>query len=264
MSYNWQQADWPEFRFDPSAMEVELLSFAETAGRTDGLLAGLPEGADTESMLDFMLAEAIHSSAIEGEFLPGDEVLSSIRNHLGLNRPQLPVGDRRAEGMGELMVSARKSYAQPLSAETLFSWHRMLMKGSRGGGVGRWRSGESPMQVVSGRIDRPTVHFEAPPSAAVPGEMERFFVWFNRTAPGGAEPIPHAPVRAGIAHLHFESIHPFEDGNGRIGRVIAEKALSQGMRRPVLLSLSRTIEADKQSYYRALHRIEKTHARRPG
>ncbi len=108
------------------------------------------------------------------------------------------------------------------------------------------------MQVVSGRIDKPTVHFEAPPSDTVPGEMTRYIEWFNRTAPGGETPITHAPVRSAIAHLYFESIHPFEDGNGRIGRAISEKALSQGLGRPVVLSLSRTIEAGRNAYYDAL------------
>jgi Fic family protein len=116
----------------------------------------------------------------------------------------------------------------------------------------QWRVGGDPMQVVSGRIDRPTVHFEAPPCERVPAEMARFIEWFNRTAPGASQPVSHAPVRAAIAHLYFETIHPFEDGNGRIGRALADKTLSQGIDRPVVLSLSRAIEARRNEYYQAL------------
>lgn len=118
--------------------------------------------------------------------------------------------------------------------------------------VGTWRAHEEPMQVVSGAMGREKVHFEAPPSATVPDEMARFIQWFNESAPGGPKEIKKATVRSAIAHLYFETIHPFEDGNGRIGRAIAEKALSQGIGRPVLLSLSRTIESNKKRYYDAL------------
>ena len=114
------------------------------------------------------------------------------------------------------------------------------------------------MRVISGRIDRPTVHYEAPPSDKVPDEMDGFIDWFNRTAPGGREAMRHAPVRAGIAHLYFESIHPFEDGNGRIGRAISEKALSQGLGAPALLSLSQSIEAHRREYYHALQGAQKS------
>jgi Fic family protein len=114
------------------------------------------------------------------------------------------------------------------------------------------------MQVVSGRIDRPTVHFEAPPSDRLPAEMARFLRWFNDTAPGEPSSIPHAPVRSALAHLYFETLHPFEDGNGRIGRALAEKALSQGLGRPALLSLSRAIEARRREYYEALQSAQRS------
>jgi Fic family protein len=199
-----------------------------------------------------MIAEAVRSSAIEGETLNRDAVMSSIRNRLGLNPVPQPVDSRMADGAGELMVAVRNGFREPLSKETLFSWHRMLLGGTPGLRVGGWREGGDPMQVVSGRIDRPTVHFEAPPSVSVPAEMERFIAWFNDTAPGGPKAIPEPPVRSALAHLYFESIHPFEDGNGRIGRALSEKALSQGLGRSVVLSLSRSIDAVRNSYYGAL------------
>lgn len=258
MCYNWQQSDWPEFRFETSALEDGLLEFAGYAGRVSGLLEGLPEALGSEAVIDLMISEAITSSGIEGEVLREGEVRSSIRNHLGLNRPSEFVRDHRAEGMGELMVAARRDWLAPLSAGMLFDWHAMLLKGERRLRVGTWRTGGDPMQVVSGRVDRPTVHFEAPPAARVPAEMEAFLSWFKMTALGESEAIVHAPVRAGIAHLYFESIHPFEDGNGRIGRAIAEKALAQGLGAPVLLSLSQTIEANRVDYYDALNDAQKS------
>lgn len=258
MSYNWQQPDWPEFRYEFDGVSEQLLSFADHAGHVAGLLEGLPEDLGTEAVLDLMIAEAVQSSAIEGETLDRDAVMSSIRNRLGLNPVPQPVKSRMADGAGELMVAVRKGFRETLSAETLFSWHRMLLGGTFGIRVGGWREGGDPMQVVSGSIDRPSVHFEAPPSEQVPAEMVRFIAWFNDSAPGGPKAVPHALVRSALVHLYFESIHPFEDGNGRIGRALSEMALSQGMGRPVVLSLSRTIEAGRNAYYLALKAAQRS------
>jgi Fic family protein len=252
MRYDWDQPDWPDFRYVLDGVAGPLLEFAVEAGRVSGLLEGLPDDLETEAILDFMITEAIQSSAIEGENLQRDAVMSSIRNRLGLNSEPQPVKSRLADGAGELMVAVRTGFHHPLTEETLFSWHRMLLGGTTDLRVGGWREGGDPMQVVSGRIDRPTVHFEAPPSTRVPAEMARFIAWFNDTAPGGSQAIPHPPVRSAVAHLYFESIHPFEDGNGRIGRALSEKALSQGLGSPAVLSLSRTIEAKRNDYYSAL------------
>jgi Fic family protein len=257
MPYNWQLPDWPEFRYEVDGLTAPLLAFAEDAGRVGGLLEGLPDDLETEAVLDLMIAEAIHSSAIEGETLNRDAVMSSIRNRLGLNPVPQPVDSRMADGAGELMVAVRNGFREPLTEKTLFSWHRMLLGGTTGLRVGGWRVGGDPMQMVSGRIDRPTVHFEAPPSDRVPAEMKRFIAWFNDTAPGGPRAIPQPPVRSALAHLYFESIHPFEDGNGRIGRAISEKALSQGLGRPVVLSLSRGIDAARNAYYDALQSAQR-------
>jgi Fic family protein len=254
MTWNWQRPDWPRFRFELGGLEAELLSFARRAGELQGTLQMLPEDAREEALVDIMLAEAVQSSAIEGAFLDRQDVMSSIRNHLGLNHVPARIRDRASGGAGQLEVAARKSWRRPLTAATLFSWHRMLLAGTRGIIVGAWRRDSAPMQVVSGRADRPVVHFEAPPSRRVPREMRGFIAWFN----DAAREIPHAPVRAAMAHLYFESIHPFDDGNGRIGRAIADKALAQALGHPALLSLSRSIEAEKKSYYRALETAQKS------
>jgi Fic family protein len=252
MRYNWQQSDWPNFTFNLAALENLLLAFSEKTGRLGGLLDAMPQTMQSETIIDLMVSEAIKTSEIEGEYLSRPDVLSSIRNNLGLNRTAERIGDKRAEGIAELMLGVRNDWQKPLSRETLFAWHMMLMKGSRGVRSGAWRHHDEPMRVVSGTVGSETVHFEAPPSERVPGEMKRFITWFNNTGPAGRSEIRWAPVRAAIAHLYFETIHPFEDGNGRIGRALAEKAISQGIGRPALLSLSKSIEADRAGYYAAL------------
>ena len=254
MLWNWQRPGWPRFRFDLTGLEADLLAFAQRSGELHGTLSMLPGEARDEALVDTMIAEAVQSSAIEGELLDRQDVMSSIRNHLGLNPAPARIRDRASGGAGHLEVEVRRTWRLPLSATTLFSWHRMLLGGTRGIRVGAWRTDPAPMQVVSGRVHQPVVHFEAPPSRRVTREMKTFFAWFN----GAAREIPHAPVRAAVAHLYFESIHPFDDGNGRIGRAIAEKALAQALGRPALLSLSRGIEAAKKSYYRALQTAQRS------
>lgn len=258
MFYNWQQSDWPKFQYSLDDLEAQLLAFAIQSGHVGGLLEGLPDELSTEAMLDLMIAEAIRSSAIEGETLNHDAVMSSIRNRLGLNATAQMVDSRLADGAGELMVVVRNDFREPLSEESLWAWHRMLLDGSTNLRVGGWRVGGDPMQVVSGRIDQPIVHFEAPPAKRVPVEMKRFIAWFNETAPGGPHAIPQGPVRSALAHLYFESIHPFEDGNGRIGRALSQKALSQGLSRPALLSLSRCIDAKRNDYYETLKSAQRS------
>lgn len=258
MMYNWQLKDWSDFQYDLSKLDDILYSIAERVGRVSGILEGLPDNVRTEALIDMMVSEAIKTSEIEGEYLSRKDVMSSIRNNLGLNAQVEQVHDKRAKGAAELMIAVRNSYKEPLSENILFSWHSMLMQGARGINIGTWRDHEEPMQVVSGVIGKEVVHYEAPPSKAVPEEMNNFINWFNETAPNSDNEIKKPAVRSAIAHLYFETIHPFEDGNGRIGRAISERALSQGLGRPILLSLSKTIEANKNAYYDALQQSQKS------
>lgn len=257
MIYNWQQKDWCSFHYDSSVVEELLFAIAEETGHISGLIAGLPYNIKTETMIQIMVSEALNTSAIEGEYLSRQDVMSSIKYNLGLNELKENIKDKNSAGAGELMVAVRESFFEPLTEEILFSWHRMLLCNSSKIKAGAWRKNRSPMQVVSGTIGKEKVHFEAPPSKHVPKEMDRFIKWFNATAPGMENEIRRAPIRSAISHLYFESIHPFEDGNGRMGRAIAEKALSQTIGRPVLLSLSQEIEKDKKSYYTAIEKAQK-------
>ena len=221
-----------------------------------GIVRHLGQEKHDQLTIEAMSTEAVTTSEIEGEILDRASVQSSLRKQLGLATDERRV--RPAErGIAEMMVDLYRSFAEPLSEETLFRWHRMLMSGSRSlRAVRRYRTGAELMQVVSGPIGEPKVHFEAPPSSRVPSEMERFISWFNRTAPAGQESLS-ALTRAGIAHLYFESIHSFEDGNGRIGRAIAEKALAQSLGQPTLTALAATILARRKSYYEALEAANK-------
>ncbi len=251
MTYNWQQPDWPEFWYDLSGIEETLFQLADKTGQASGLLKGLTADAQLEATIEIMVIEAIKTSAIEGELLSRKDVMSSMRKNLGLETGHL-TGDKRAQGTAALMLAVRNSFAAPLTEETLFEWHRLIMAGHRYVAAGQWRTHAEPMQVVSGAAGHEQVHFEAPPSSLIPTEMARFIQWFNDTAPDGSKAIHKAAVRSALAHLYFESIHPFEDGNGRIGRALSEKVLSQGLGRPALLSLSRAIEAKRRDYYDAL------------
>jgi Fic family protein len=252
MTYNWQQKDWTNFSYDISKLEDKLYAFAEKSGRINGILKTMSREDHAQTMINIMVAEAIKTSEIEGQYLSRIDVLSSIRNNLGLNVTPESVKDKNAEGMATLITDVQNSYAEKLTKEKLFDWHKMIFPTASSINIGAWRIHEDPMQVVSGRIDRPVVHFEAPPSKQIPLEMDNFIAWFNETAPNGSKMIKYAPIRSAISHLYFETIHPFEDGNGRIGRSIAEKALSQTTGYPGLLSLSATIEAKKKEYYNAL------------
>lgn len=251
MTLNWQEPDWPNFRFSPAALAAREGDFRQGAGVVVGTTRHLPDDERREFIVELIATEALKTSEIEGEVLDRAGVQSSLRQQFDLQ-----ADGRRVEpaerGIAEMLNQVYRSFAEPLDDATLFGWHRGLMKGrSDLNRVGAYRTHAEPMQVISGAVHDPKVHFEAPPSAAVPREMERFCAWFNATAPGGATPLP-ALARAGLAHLHFECVHPFEDGNGRIGRAIAEKALAQGTGQPSLTALSLILQRHRARYYREL------------
>jgi Fic family protein len=260
MKYNWQQKDWPHFRYNPESVQEILFSITKKVGFISGMHSSLSEAIQTEIMVNLMVEEAVKTSEIEGEYISRLDIRSSIKNKLSLIPKDIKVHDRRAEGIAELMLDVRKTFNQTLTEDTILHWHLMLLASSLNPHllIGRWREDKESMQIVSGSHGKWIVHFEAPPSRDVPTEMQQFIVWFNSTAPGGSQAIQFAPIRSAIAHLYFESIHPFDDGNGRIGRAIAEKALLQSFGYPLLLSLSSTIEANKKQYYAALKEASKS------
>lgn len=256
MRYNWQQQDWPNFHYRVHEIEELLFFYLQHAGKLEGALRSLREVEREESISELLISEAIKTSEIEGEFINRADVASSIRKQLGLDVRDHSK-DQRAVGIAQVLVSARKTFDLPLSKAMLLEWHASLLAHEKRLVIGRWRTHQEPMQIVSGAIGFERVHFEAPPSANLEDEMNAFIQWFNDTAPYGPNAIVHAPVRAAIAHLYFETIHPFEDGNGRIGRAIAEKALAQTTGYPGLASLSYTIEQNKNEYYRQLEKAQR-------
>ena len=258
MLYNWQQDDWLEFKYNLAEVEDLLFQFSERLGYVYGMLKSVPKDVQVKTMIDMMVYEAMKTSEIEGEFLSRQDVLSSIRNNLGFNQPTLPVKDKRAIGMAHMMIHLQETFRSKLTKKDLFAWHTMIMSGANRIRKGQWRIEKEPMQVISGSIGKQIVHFEAPPSERVPSEMKQFIAWFNQTGPGGSQMIKYAPIRSAVAHVYFETIHPFEDGNGRIGRAISEKALYQGVGRPLLLSLSKAIERKRSRYYEELKRAQRS------
>jgi Fic family protein len=262
MSWNWQQPDWPHFTWNQARLDAAEKEFLLAGGVFIGAIKHLADNDRNQLTVEAMSTEALTTSEIEGEVLDRASVQSSIQRQLGLAAGKQKVG-RAEQGLAEMMVDLYRSFAAPLTDETLFAWHAMLMGGMRElRDIGCYRIGGDPMQVVSGRIDAPKVHLEAPPSARVPAEMTRFIEWLNRTAPSGPEPLP-ALARAGICHLYFESIHPFEDGNGRIGRALADKTLAQSLGQPSLIALAATILSRRARYYEALEAANKSNAITP-
>jgi Fic family protein len=256
MPWNWQQAGWPKFTYDSSALEALERQFLLRSGELIGAFKHV--GGDDQDTLRIELIgdEALKTSEIEGELLNREGVQSSLRQQFGLGADNRRISPAE-RGVAEMMVDLYKNFADPLSHDTMFAWHRMLMSGDRRGQlVGAYRTHSEPMQVVSNRAHDQTVHFEAPPSARMQTDMNAFVRWFNDAAPDGERPLP-AMTRAGLAHLYFVSIHPFEDGNGRIGRALAEKSLAQNLRQPSLTALAYTIERARSAYYAALERNNK-------
>ncbi len=257
MIWNWQQADWPNFTYDATALEPLERQFLLHSGEFFGAFRHVNTDDRDTLRIELIGDEALKTSEIEGEFLNRDSLQTSLRQQFGLaaGNQRVPAAER---GISEMMVDLYRTFADSLQHDTLFNWHRMLMAGESDAiQIGGYRTHEEPMRVVSGRADKPTIHFEAPPSIRIPQEMNAFASWFNATAPEGKTALP-ALTRAGLAHLYFVSIHPFEDGNGRIGRAISEKSLAQNLGQPSLIALAYTIQRARKAYYDMLERSNKT------
>ncbi len=257
MRWNWQHPDWPKFHWDDTKLSRFESLFLEEAGTAGGAAMHLHASVREDLLVEILTNSALDTSEIEGEHLDRDSVQSSIRRQLGLSADTRRVTPAEA-GIAEMMVHVFQTYSRPLTQDTLRDWHGMVAKGrSDLEHVGEYRTHAEPMRIVSGAAGRMKVHFEAPPSRRVPAEMERFLDWFNQDTHDGGR-AQAVLARAGIAHLWFESIHPFEDGNGRIGRAIAEKALMQGLSHPVIPALSPTLLARRKEYYSALEQASRS------
>ncbi|WP_025661509.1 Fic family protein [Rhizobium sp. IBUN] len=257
MQWNWQNACWPSFRYDVASLIPLEQKFLQSAGEVIGAVRHFNEDDSSQLRIELLSDEAIKTSEIEGEFLDRASVQSSLRRQFGLNTDDRQVRPQE-RGIAEMMADVYRNWHQPLHHAELFHWHTMLMAGNRNiDTVGAYRLHADAMQIVSGRLDKPTIHIEAPPSRQVAAEMESFTAWFNQFGPSGQTPL-QALTRAAVGHLYFESIHPFEDGNGRIGRALAEKSLAQNIGQPSLISLALTIEKNRKAYYSELERHQRT------
>ena len=256
MRWNWQKPDWPNFTYDSRAIEPLEQQFLLHSGQFIGAYKHIDIDEQQALKIELISDEAVKTSEIEGETLDRESVQSSLREAFGLGaeKPRVKPAER---GVAQMMTDLYRSFADPLAHSTMFDWHAMLLGGARDiNVVGGYRAHTDPMQIVSGPDYKRIVHFEAPPSRRVPDEMTRLIAWFNDTGPHCTNRLP-ALTRAGIAHLYFESVHPFEDGNGRIGRALSEKALAQNLGQPTLIALAYTIERKRKDYYAALERNNK-------
>ena len=246
MNWNWQHKDWPDFRFDLAQTASLEAQFLLQSGHMLGVSGHLSVDDRNQIRIELLSDEALLTSRIEGEILDRDSLQSSIQKQLGLKNDSRKVSAAE-EGISELLIDAYQNFDQPFTRDRMLAWHSALMKGRRDIDVGKFRSGGDPMRVVSGPIHDPIVHFEAPPAAQVPKEIERFFDWWE--GPGSKLPCL---AGSSVAHIFFESIHPFEDGNGRIGRALSELLVSQAIGQPIILALSQVIESNRRAYYDGL------------
>jgi len=255
MRWIWQQPDWPDFRYDNRALDDRELEFRINSERLAGRFEALPMASQEDASIDLMLSEAIKTSAIEGEDLDRESVRSSLLSLI--TSDTLPDNtDQKAAGAAMLLVDVRKNWQTSLTHDLLGKWQSMAVPEQRYTPILRraYRNDPSPMQIVSGPYGREKVHYEAPPATQVHEEMARFIDWYNKISRSKGEKKIPGIARAGIAHLWFEVIHPFDDGNGRVGRAIADHALSQSLGYPTTACLATAIEGDKKSYYLQLEK----------
>ena len=257
MTYIHELENWPNFSWRDDQLAALLADVRYRQGRLLGRMEGIGFQLQTEAVLHSLTEEVMKSSEIEGEILDKDQVRSSIARRLGLDIAGLVPADRDVEGVVEMMLDATQRFSEKLTADRLFSWHAALFPTGRSGlakiVTGAWRDGaRGPMQVVSGPIGRERVHYEAPPADKVDREMRAFLRWFN------AKQVMDPVLKAGVAHLWFVTAHPFEDGNGRIARAIADMALarSEGSTQR-FYSMSAQIRTERNAYYTMLEKAQK-------
>lgn len=257
MSYIHQLPNWPDFVWDQDALAAQLAEVRHRQGRLLGRMESLGFALQQEAELETLTLDVLKSSEIEGEKLDPSHVRSSIARRLGLDAGGAEPPDRDVEGVVEMMLDATQNFAAPLTEERLYSWQAALFPTGRSGmrkiSVGGWRQDASdPMQVVSGPVGKEKVHYEAPAAPLLPTEMARFLVWANETD------RTDMVLRAGLAHLWFVTIHPFDDGNGRIARAIADWQLARSENSAQrFYSMSTQIRHERNDYYDILEHTQK-------
>lgn len=252
----WQRPEWPEFYWDSARLALPLANARRAQGELIGMARLLDPDSDLRAQLEVLTSDGVATSAIEGERLDPNAVRSSLARRLGLPTAGLPAPRRSVEGLVDVLIDATKRFDKPLTVKMLGDWQASLFPTGRSGltkiRVGQLR-GTAPMQIVSGPIGKQHVYYEAPPRSRLERELMRFVEWFN-ASPTDVDGL----LRAGVAHAWFELIHPFEDGNGRVGRALLDRALAQDEDRSVrLYSLSARFMAVRNEYYDALQALSR-------
>ncbi|MBI4322208.1 MAG: Fic family protein [Chloroflexi bacterium] len=257
MMYIHELPDWPQFDWDRARLAQPLADVRHRQGRLIGRMEALGFNLRQEAVLQTLTADVLKSSEIEGEKLDAEQVRSSLARRLGIDIGGLSPAERRVEGVVEMMLDATRHYDQPLTAERLFSWHAALFPTGYSGmsriRVASWRDDSAgPMEVISGAFGKERVHFQAPKASRLEREMAAFLDWFNSSSE--IDPV----LKAGLAHLWFVTVHPFDDGNGRIARAIADMALARSENSPQrFYSMSTQIRQERAAYYSILERTQK-------
>lgn len=254
--YIWQQTEWPNFTWDDTKLSYKLGKVRGLQGKLVGKMSALGFDLKNSAMLDTLTADITKSSEIEGEILNSDQVRSSVARHLGLETEGLPEADRYVDGVVQLMMDATQNYMNPLTDDRLFNWHAALFPTGRSGiykiTVADWRQGVEPMQVISGPMGKEKVHYQAPDSDNIPFQMKLFLEWANDNQK--IDPV----LKAAIAHLWFVTIHPFDDGNGRLARTIMDLFLARADEMPHrFYSMSTEIRKQRKGYYEILEKTQK-------
>lgn len=257
MKYIWQSEKFPLFTFQKDKIHPLVEKFALELGEANGMISSFHEDMKLEVFTEIMLSEALKTSEIEGEFFSREEVMSSLKVNLGLIDFHQNTKNKKANAIAALMIEIQKKDANPFSEKQILHWHQILMGNEKRINAGQFRTGQEPMQVVSDPIGNFTIHYEAPPSKDLPYLIPQFLEWYHRFSEKDWGRIGEAMLFAALTHLYFETLHPFEDGNGRIGRALAEKALAEKLETPIFISISKAIEKDKNRYYSELKKAQR-------
>ncbi len=253
MVWNWQLADWPHFKYNIDVLNELEKEFFKFEGGEMAILKHLDDGNKRDFVIEMLCLEGLNSAEVEGEILQRESLQSSIQRHFGLTTGEKKI-PAEEQSMGDLLWDVYDTFLEPLTHKMLYKWHNLLLqKNSKISDIGKYRTHTDPMQVIAGRYDKHEVYFEAPPSSILDKEMTHFIDWFNDSSQCSS-----VLAKAAVSHVYFESIHPFEDGNGRIGRALVEKILSKNLGYPSLIAVSQIITKKKKEYYAALGHCNRT------
>lgn len=257
MTYIWQSKEFPKFSYNTEKLLPAIQNFVLELGETNGILQSFSDEIKRDIFTELLLSEALKTSEIEGEYFSREDVMSSLKVNLGYKDFHNTTKNKKANAIALLMIEVQNSYNKTLDEDLVLYWHKILMASEEGINQGEFRKGSEPMQVISGSFGNFTVHYEAPPAGDLPVLIPEFIKWYQAFSQPELGKVGEAMLLSAVTHLYFETLHPFEDGNGRIGRALAEKAVAEKLEMPIFVSLSKAIQKDKSRYYHELKKAQR-------